>query len=145
VALDAAFFSAPVAAEGSASTLAKVNVAWSLQLAAWSMRRRQEWIPMIARLWHGKTSASRADEYLEYLRRTGIPDYRSTPGNRGVQILLRREADVAQFLLITQWDSWEAIRAFAGSDVDRARYYPEDADFLLELEPDVIHYEVVEG
>ena len=39
----------------------------------------------------------------------------------------------------------EAIRAFAGDDVERARYYPEDREYLLQLEPRVAHYEVLEG
>jgi hypothetical protein len=41
------------------------------------------------------------------------------------------------------WDSLDAIRAFAGPDVERAKYYPEDEAFLLELEPTVMHYEVL--
>jgi hypothetical protein len=52
---------------------------------------------------------------------------------------------VAHFLLLTLWDSRDAIRAFAGDDMDCARYYPEDAAFLLELEPTVTHYEVAGG
>jgi heme-degrading monooxygenase HmoA len=51
--------------------------------------------------------------------------------------------DEATFLLISLWESWEAIRAFAGEDVERARYYPQDTQFLLELEPNVTHYEVL--
>ena len=97
---------------------------------------------MIARTWHGAVPVSKADAYHAYLLRTGVPDYEATPGNRGVYVLRRAEGDVAHFLLLTLWDSFDAIRAFAGDDVDRARYYPEDADFLLDLEPTVTHYEV---
>jgi hypothetical protein len=60
-------------------------------------------------------------------------------------VLRRLEGDVAHFLLITLWDSWEAIRAFAGNDVERARYYPEDDRWLLEKEPFVTHYEVLDA
>ena len=98
---------------------------------------------MIARLWHGAVPASRAEEYGRYLEKTGLPDYRATPGNRGVRVLRRAEGDVVHFLLVTFWESWDAIRAFAGDDVDRARYYPEDEAFLIELEPRVVHYEVI--
>ena len=98
---------------------------------------------MIARLWHGAVPAAKADAYERYLENTGLPDYRNTPGNRGVRVLRRVEGDVAHFLLVTFWDSWSAIRAFAGDDVDRARYYPEDEEFLLELEPRVVHYDVI--
>jgi len=97
---------------------------------------------MIARTWHGAVPDAKADAYETYLQLTGIPDYETTPGNRGVFILRRSDGGVTNFLLITLWDSYEAIRAFAGDDPERARYYPEDTDYLLELEPSVIHYEV---
>jgi heme-degrading monooxygenase HmoA len=81
---------------------------------------------MIARTWHGAVPAERAEEYHRYLLETGVPDYKAVPGNRGVFLLQRMEGEVAHFLLLTFWDSWDAIRAFAGNDPDRARYYPED-------------------
>jgi heme-degrading monooxygenase HmoA len=99
---------------------------------------------MIARSWHGAVPLALAEAYHEFLQRTGIPDYRATPGNLGVFVLRRTEADAAHFLLITLWESRDAIRAFAGDDIDRARYYPEDPDFLIEMEPNVQHYEVLD-
>ena len=98
---------------------------------------------MIARTWHGVTPLAKADEYLGYLHRTGIPDYRATPGNQGVYVLRRLEGDRAHFLLISLWDTMASITKFAGPDAEKARYYPEDADYLLELEPNVTHYEVM--
>jgi len=99
---------------------------------------------MIARTWHGRVSAENADAYHAYLLRTGLGDYASTPGNRGVQVLRRTEGGVAHFLLLTLWDSLDAIRAFAGDDYERARYYPEDDAYLLEREPFVTHYDVLD-
>ncbi len=99
---------------------------------------------MIARLWHGVTNAENADEYLEYLNKTGIPDYKATPGNRGVHILKRIEGNKAHFLLISFWDSLDSIMSFAGREYENARYYPDDARWLLELESHVVHYEVSE-
>jgi heme-degrading monooxygenase HmoA len=98
---------------------------------------------VIVRAWHGETPATKADGYAAYLDRTGVPDYRATPGNRGVEVLRRVEGDRAHFLVITYWDSWAAVAAFAGADVTRARYYPEDAAYLVALEPTVTHYELV--
>jgi heme-degrading monooxygenase HmoA len=72
-----------------------------------------------------------------------VPDYESTPGNRGVLLLRRADGDVTHFVFTTLWDSIEAIRRFAGEDPERARYYPEDDDFLLEKEELVTHAEVV--
>lgn len=97
---------------------------------------------MIARTWHGVVAAADADAYLDYLHQTGVPDYRATPGNEGVFVLRRTEGDRTHFLLLTLWSSYDAIRAFAGDDVERSRYYSEDARYLLGLEPHVTHYEV---
>src|SRR5262245_22290308 len=98
---------------------------------------------MIARTWHGRVPAARADAYDEYLRKTGVADCRATPGNRGVIVLRRTEGEVTHFLFTSLWDSYDAIRAFAGDDPERARYYPEDDDFLIDKEPSVTHYEVL--
>jgi heme-degrading monooxygenase HmoA len=95
-------------------------------------------------MWHGRTRANDADEYLDYLYKSGIPDYRQTPGNRGAWVFRRVEDDVAHFITLTFWESREAIKAFAGDDISVARYYPEDKKYLLEFEPSVIHYEVFE-
>ncbi|MEP6574507.1 MAG: antibiotic biosynthesis monooxygenase [Gemmatimonadota bacterium] len=98
---------------------------------------------MIARTWHGRVPAAKADAYHAYLLRTGVLDYQKTAGNRGVFVFRRVEGGEAHFLLTTIWDSYEAIRAFAGQDYERARYYDEDKNFLLEFEPNVTHYEVL--
>ena len=99
--------------------------------------------PQIARLWHGAVPSAKSDAYAAYLGRTGAPDCRKTPGNRGVEVLRRTTGAETHFLFISYWDSMDAIRAFAGDDVERARYYPEDRDYLVELEPTVTHYEVL--
>lgn len=98
---------------------------------------------MIAGIWHGVTAADRSDEYLEYLNKTGIPDYQATDGNEGVYVLRRIEGNEAHFLLLSLWQSRDAIVKFAGPDMERARYYPEDKAYLLEFEPTVTHYEVL--
>ena len=87
--------------------------------------------------------AEKADAYYEYLLETGVPGYRSTRGNRGCYVLRRIDGDRVHFLLISLWESLDAVKGFVGDDVDRAHYYPEDADFLIELEPKVKHYQVL--
>jgi heme-degrading monooxygenase HmoA len=98
---------------------------------------------MIARSWRGATKAQDAETYLEYLHRTGLAEYRKTPGNRGVLGLRRIVKDRAEFLLISLWDSTDAIRQFAGDDIEKAVFYPEDERFLVDREDHVSHYEVV--
>lgn len=97
---------------------------------------------MIARTWHGRVPAEKADDYHEYLLRTGLADYRATPGNIAVLVEQWVDGNAAHFLITTVWESLEAIRRFAGEDYEAARYYPEDDDFLLEREPKVRHAEV---
>lgn len=98
---------------------------------------------MIARIWRGRTPAEKADDYMSFLEASGLTGYRTTAGNQGVWVLRRIKGGEAEFLLISLWDSWEAIARFAGDDIEKAVYYPEDDDFLLEKESNVVHYEVI--
>lgn len=100
---------------------------------------------MIARRWHGRVPADKADEYLKLTREVGLADYRRTPGNIAAWCLHRPEGDVIHVETFTFWESEEAIRRFAGDDLLKAKYYGFDPDFLLELEPEVLHFEVIEA
>jgi heme-degrading monooxygenase HmoA len=98
---------------------------------------------MITRMWHGKVPATKAKAYREFVTARAIPDYQSVPGNISVHILERTEGDITHFITLTFWKDMESVKAFAGEDVESAKYYPEDKDFLIEFEPKVVHYEVV--
>ena len=98
---------------------------------------------MIARRWHGRVPAETAAEYVRLMAEVGLPDYESTPGNLGAWCLHRAEGDVVHVEMFTLWEDWHAIRRFAGEDVEVAKYYDFDPDFLLELEPKVIHFEAI--
>jgi len=100
---------------------------------------------MIARVWRGATREEDAERYREYLDETGVKEARATPGNRGVLVLRGIAGGRVEFTFISFWDSMDAIRAFAGDDVERAVYYPEDRRYLLDLDPNVHHFEVVGG
>ena len=99
---------------------------------------------MIARIWRGITLAEKADSYLDYLRETGLRDYAKTAGNRDVRVLRRIQGEHCEIMLVTFWDSMDSVSAFAGENPDRSVYYPEDEQYLLEMEPLVRHYEVVD-
>jgi hypothetical protein len=98
---------------------------------------------MIARMWHGRVATAKADRYRDFLIARAIPDYRSVAGNLGVHVLERQDGDVTHFVTLSLWTDMTVIRVFAGDDVEAAKYYPEDRDFLLAFEPRVVHYEVV--
>lgn len=97
---------------------------------------------MIARLWHGRTRHDDATEYAEYVKATGIEAYKSTPGNRGSLILQRRGDEGTDIYVLSLWTSMDAVRRFAGETPETAVYYPEDRRYLLEFEPNVLHFDV---
>ncbi|GAA0386801.1 antibiotic biosynthesis monooxygenase [Microbispora corallina] len=96
----------------------------------------------LVRIWRGWTRSGDAAEYEGYLLRTGFAEYRATEGNEGVFFTRRDVDDRTEFVLITLWDSWDAVRAFAGDDPGRAVFYPEDGRFLVEADLTVSHYEI---
>ncbi len=100
---------------------------------------------MIARIWKGVAERSKADVFLDYMMKTGVRDFRLKEGNRGVYVLRRNGKRRVEFLMISLWDSVNAIRKFAGEEIERASYYPEDEKLLIRLEPKVKHFEVLTG
>jgi heme-degrading monooxygenase HmoA len=84
----------------------------------------------------------KADDYLAFLQRRALPDYRGIPGNLAAYILRRADGDVTHFTTVTHWNSRQAIEVFAGADISRAKYYPEDSGCLLEFESSVQHSEL---
>ena len=100
---------------------------------------------MIARVWQGVVPMEKADGYGRYLSDSdhGVSDYQKTPGNRGAYLMRRVLGDRVHFLLVSLWESREAIQAYAGPDIKQARYFPYDKECLIEPEPQVAHYEVL--
>lgn len=96
----------------------------------------------MARMWHGVVPLAKSDAYLSLMQTVALDDYRSTPGNRAAFVLHRIVDDVAHFITLTFWESRDAIKAFAGDNIEAARYYDFDAAYLIELEPTVLHFEV---
>jgi heme-degrading monooxygenase HmoA len=100
---------------------------------------------VIARMWRGRVATEKIAAYVEYVNETGIAGYRATPGNRGAQLLTRDLGDGrTEIVTLSWWDSLDSLRAFAGDDVDVARYYPEDDEYLTDREATVSHFEVAE-
>jgi heme-degrading monooxygenase HmoA len=99
---------------------------------------------MIARTWKGTVRRADAEEYANYIRETGFAEYGQTPGNRGAWMLRRDEGGRTEFMTLSLWESEDAIRAFAGDDIDAAVLYPEDERYLIGGESTVTHYQVVD-
>jgi heme-degrading monooxygenase HmoA len=94
------------------------------------------------RQWRGRVPREKTEEYLSYLQATGLEEYRSTNGNLGAFVTTRAIGKATEFLLVTFWESEDAIRRFAGDDYEKAVYYPEDGKFLLARAPAADHYQV---
>jgi heme-degrading monooxygenase HmoA len=98
---------------------------------------------VVARMWHGRTLTSKADEYYTYLKQEGIDKIEAIKGNVGAQILRRTDGNSTEFTVISYWESREAIKQFAGDDIEKTHFLPKDPQYLLELEPKVKHFDVL--
>jgi heme-degrading monooxygenase HmoA len=98
---------------------------------------------LIARIWRGRTLATMAEEYTKYLYDEGVCAIAKIPGNRGVQMLRMVGNDIADFQVLSYWDSVEAIKLFAGEDYEKVHSLPDDPKFMIGAAPTVRHFEVV--
>jgi heme-degrading monooxygenase HmoA len=99
---------------------------------------------MIARIWKGAVRREDGDAYAAYIRDTGFSAYAETAGNLGAWTLRRDQAERTEFITFSLWDSVDAIRAFAGEDIETAVYYPDDDRYLVERDATASHYEVAD-
>jgi heme-degrading monooxygenase HmoA len=97
---------------------------------------------MIARIWRGWTRPEGAEAYATYIRATGIAEYEAIPGNQGAYLISRPDGDRTEFLTVSFWDTYDAIAALAGSDIEQAVFYPEDDRYLVDRETTVRHFTV---
>lgn len=87
--------------------------------------------PTIARIWRGRTTAARADEYAKYLYEHGIKPLEEKA--LGVQLLREDRETETEFVTISYWENVQAMSRFAGSDPRRIHHLDRDAEFLIEL------------
>lgn len=100
---------------------------------------------MIARMWRGWVRTEDRDAYVAYIEDTGMAEYRRTPGNRAAHMLTRDLGDGrTEIVTLSFWESLDAITGFAGDDISRAVFYPEDDRYLVDRETTVTHFEVAE-
>jgi len=99
---------------------------------------------MISRQWRGLAKPAHADEYVEHLRKETFPQLSKIPGFIDASILRRNVEEGVEFLIVTHWDSIEAIQRFAGRDADVAVVPQKVQEIMIEYDRKVRHYEVVE-
>ncbi len=100
---------------------------------------------MIARMWRGWVRTEDRDAYVSYVEETGMSEYRRTPGNRAAHLLTRDLGDGrTEIVTLSFWDSLDVVSGFAGDEISRAVFYPEDDRYLVDRETTVTHFEVAE-
>ncbi len=98
---------------------------------------------MIARLWHGWTTAENADAYEALLRTRILPGIHRVDGYQGAYLLRTDGADEVEFITLTLFESMDAVRAFAGADHEGAVVPPEARALLLRFDETSQHYEAI--
>lgn len=97
---------------------------------------------MISRHWRGLAKPEAAQAYVDHLRSETFPAIRQLPGFVGASILQRTLPGGVEFLVVTQWSSLDAIRAFAGPDAEQAVVPDSVRAMMVEFDRSVRHYEV---
>lgn len=99
---------------------------------------------MIRRVWHGWTAPERAEAYERLLREEVFPSIaaKEIPGYLGIELLRRDAGDETEFVTLMSFDSWEAVRAFAGEDPDAAWVPPKARVLLSRFDDRSRHYAV---
>jgi heme-degrading monooxygenase HmoA len=97
----------------------------------------------IARIWQGRTTNARADEYEKYLSEAGIKKIAETEGNLGVQVMRYSKDEITEFITISFWANREAIKRYAGEDIEKPHHLPRDAEYLLELPESVKNCDLI--
>ena len=100
---------------------------------------------MIERVWSARTTRAGAAKYAEYFQRIVLPELAAVAGYRGARLLQRQMPDAAaiEIVVVTGWESLDAIRGFAGDDIARAVVHDEAAALFTDYDRTVRHYEVV--
>lgn len=102
---------------------------------------------MIGRIWHGWTKPENADKYERLLKEEIFPEIaaKKVAGYRAIQLFRRPLEDEIEFITIMWFDSWDAVKQFAGEDHDKA-YVPQKAREVLErFDERSQHYEIKEN
>jgi len=97
---------------------------------------------MIARMWRGYAIRERADDYVKHLQQTVVPELRQIDGFKGVYLLRRDSSDDIEFVVLTLWESMEAIRKFAGENPEIAVVAPVARTLFREYDQMVKHFEI---
>ncbi len=119
--------------------LASLAAGWKDGVAEVDVPPTEKGSDIVARIWHGRTPADKADAYVEWTKNTVVPDFQGLPGNLGMALYRKNEGSVSNITFVSYWKDMDAVKNFAGNDVGKARFYPNEKDMLLDGEENVKH------
>lgn len=97
---------------------------------------------MISRHWRGIAKAGLANDYVQHLHSETLPQLSRIPGFVGGSILRRKVRRGIEFLVVTNWNSIEAIERFSGGDTEEAVVPEKVREMMVDYDRTVRHYEV---
>jgi uncharacterized protein len=99
--------------------------------------------PLIARMWRARSTMEKVSAYVQHATEHVFPALRAIEGHRGACLLRRTFDGTVELVVLTLWESMQAIRKFAGAEPDRAVVEPAARAALTEFDDSVQHFEVV--
>ena len=100
---------------------------------------------MVLRMWKARSTAAGAVDYIRHVTTQVFPKIRAIEGHRGEYLLRRDVEDGVELVVLTLWDSIEAIQKFTGPEPNKAVVEPEARAVLTSFDEYVTHFEVVRG
>jgi heme-degrading monooxygenase HmoA len=94
-------------------------------------------------MWRGSAIRERADDYVKHLKQYVVPELRQIDGFKGIYLLRRESSNSVEFVVLTLWESMEAIRKFAGENPEVAVVAPAARVLFREYDAKVKHFEIV--
>ena len=98
----------------------------------------------IARIWTCHADPAKPDVYLQHFREKVLPALDQIPGFLGAMLMRRDDHGQVEYTVITRWVSMDAVKKFAGDDVEKAVVNPETAAALASYDKTVKHSEILE-
>ena len=99
---------------------------------------------MVLRMWKARSTVKLAADYIEHATKVVFPKVRTIEGYRAAYLLRREVEDGVELVVLTLWESMQAVRRFAGTEPNKAVVEPEARAALTSFDDFVTHYEVVQ-
>ena len=98
---------------------------------------------MLVRSWSARATPAGTESYRRHFEDVLLPRLEAVPGQRGALLLCGNGGPERELVVLTFWDSMDAIRSFAGSEPTTAVVTPEARAALVYYDREVRIFEVL--